>query len=215
MFYITCDCYYLNCNQIQSRPEHCLCYQVQPHADLCMSNLGNTLTRQAQPPFWTLHICSYSPQFLGSAIIQHHGNRIHWSNITNTKACHLIKPSATSIHLPPPQPTLLRFILMSSSKLLLSLPSGHFPRGFQTKILYAFISPVLATSSAYHSLLDFTAKQCCVTTNHQVSSCPWNILYCSFTSLFSIQILTIINITNYEKILTILGPIWSRPGDEK
>jgi hypothetical protein len=42
---------------------------------------------------------------------------------------------------------------------LSSFPGEHFPRGFLSKIPYAFLaSPIIAKSLAHHSLLDFTSQ---------------------------------------------------------
>jgi hypothetical protein len=53
------------------------------------------------------------------------------------------------------QPISLRSILISSSHLFLGLPSGLFPSGFHTKILYTCLSfPMSATCPAHLILLD-------------------------------------------------------------
>jgi hypothetical protein len=50
-------------------------------------------------------------------------------------------------------PSYLSKILILSTHLLLGLPSGLFPSGFPTNILYAFLlSPIRATCHALHSL---------------------------------------------------------------
>jgi hypothetical protein len=60
-------------------------------------------------------------------------------SIIFTKALHWSLSWARSIHSILPYPTSLRSILMLSFQLRLRLPSGLFPSGFPTKILYAFI----------------------------------------------------------------------------
>jgi len=53
-------------------------------------------------------------------------------------------------------PMSLRSVLILSSYLFLRLPSGLFPSGFLTEILYTFlISPIRAKSPTYLILLDF------------------------------------------------------------
>ena len=60
-----------------------------------------------------------------------------------TSARHLSLSCASSIQSIPPHSTFWRSILILFSHLLLGLPSGLFPSGFLTKILYTpFFSPI-------------------------------------------------------------------------
>jgi hypothetical protein len=56
-----------------------------------------------------------------------------------TKALHWSLPWVSSIHSIPPHPISLRSILIFSTQLCVGLPSGLFPSGYPTKILYAFL----------------------------------------------------------------------------
>jgi len=63
-----------------------------------------------------------------------------------TRSSHWCLSWARCIQSTTSHPLSLRFILLLFSHLRLGFPSGHFPSGFPTKMLYAFIvSPVRAT----------------------------------------------------------------------
>jgi hypothetical protein len=72
-----------------------------------------------------------------------------------TRALHWSLFWARWIQSIPSHPISLRSILMLSTHLRLRLPSGRFPYGYPTNILYAFaFSPIRATFSARLKLLD-------------------------------------------------------------
>ena len=70
-------------------------------------------------------------------------------------ACQLSLSWARSVQSIPPHPTFWRSILILSSHLCLSLPSGLFPSGFPIKALFVPpLSPICATCPAHLILLD-------------------------------------------------------------
>ena len=77
-----------------------------------------------------------------------YGNRRFITALTSVR--HLSLFWARSKHSMPPQSSSWRSILIVSSRLRLGLPSGHFPSGFPTKILYTpLLSPKRATCPAH------------------------------------------------------------------
>ena len=78
-----------------------------------------------------------------------------WRSFTTvTSARHLSLSWASLIQSMPPHRTLWRSILIVSSHLCLGLPSGFFPSGFPTNILYTpLLSPIRATFPAHLILL--------------------------------------------------------------
>jgi hypothetical protein len=72
-----------------------------------------------------------------------------------TRALRCLLSWARSIQPIPPHPVSLRSILILFTHLRLGLPSGLFPSGFHTNILYAFLlSPIRTTCSAHLIVLD-------------------------------------------------------------
>jgi hypothetical protein len=71
-----------------------------------------------------------------------------------TRAIHWSLSWARSIQSLPSHPISLRSILILSTYLRLGLPSGLFPSGFPTNVLYAFFSPIRVTCPVHLILID-------------------------------------------------------------
>jgi hypothetical protein len=77
-------------------------------------------------------------------------------SIPNSQELSTCPYPARPIQTTSPHPTSTRSILILSTHLHLSLPSGPFPSGFPTNKLYAFLfSPTRATCLVHPILLDF------------------------------------------------------------
>jgi len=86
-------------------------------------------------------------------------HEIRWFIRLFTSALRMSLSSTRAIQSMPPHPTSWRSILMLSSYLHLGLPSGIFPSGLPTKILYApFLSPILATCHVNPILIDVITR---------------------------------------------------------
>jgi len=95
--------------------------------------------------------------------------------------CPYPEPARSSPY--PPHPTTWRSILIFSSHLHLSLPSGLFPSGFPTKTLYTpFLSPIRATCPAHLILLDFINQTILGEQYSSLSSSLCNFLHSRLTS---------------------------------
>ena len=86
-----------------------------------------------------------------------HGTRMFITALTSV--CHLSISWASPIQSTYPHPTSWRSVLILSTHLRLGLPSGLFPSGFPTKILYTPLSsPIRATCPAHLTILLYTVK---------------------------------------------------------
>ena len=96
-----------------------------------------------------------------------------WRFITALSARHQSLSWASSIQSIPSHFNPWRFILILSSYLRLGLPSGLFPWGFPTKILYMpLLSPIRATCPAHLILLDFITRTILGEEHTSLSSSP-------------------------------------------
>ena len=111
-------------------------------------------------------------------------------------ARHLSLSWANSIQSPQPPPTSWRSILILSSHLSLGLPSGLFPSGFLTKILYTtLLSPIGATCPAHLILLDFITRRILGEEYRKLSASPC----CIYSLIIAIIIIIIIIINEIRK----------------
>ena len=100
-----------------------------------------------------------------------------------TSVRHLSLPWASPIQSIYPHPTSWRSILILSTHLRLSLPSGLFPSGFLTKILYTPLSSPIGTTCPTHLiLLDFITRTILGEEYKSFSSSLCNLLQSSVTS---------------------------------
>ena len=100
-----------------------------------------------------------------------------------TSARHLSLSWASSIQSIPPHPTSWRSILILSSHLRLGLPSGLFPSGFPTKILYTpLLPPYVLHAPAHLILLDLITRIIFGEEYRSLSSSLCSFLHSTFTS---------------------------------
>ena len=108
--------------------------------------------------------------------------------IALTSISHLSLSWASPIQSIYPHPTSWRSVLVSSTHLRLGLPSGLFPSGFPTKILYTPLpSPIRATCPAHLILLIYTSILKLIMNNFNILVC-WLIFLC-MQILWNIQTL--------------------------
>ena len=110
-----------------------------------------------------------------------HGTRRFITALTSVH--HLSLSWANPIQSTYPHPTSWRSVLIISIHLRLGLPSGLFPSGFHTKILYApLFSPISATCPAHLILLDFITRTILGEEYRSLSSSLCSLLHSPVTS---------------------------------
>jgi hypothetical protein len=92
---------------------------------------------------WKVKCCTLMIRFINVKLITFRVNQLRGARTRRfitalTTARHQSLSWASRIQSTPPKPISLRFILIPSSHLRLSLPSGRFPSEFSTKTLYTF-----------------------------------------------------------------------------
>ena len=133
------------------------------------------------------HSTQHSPsweanRFLASEEIP----RILWNPMVQHRIHKCSRPIPIPSQLDPvhiPHPTSWRSILIVSSRLRLGLPSGLFPLGFPTKILYThFLSPTRATYPTYRIFLVLITRKILREENWSLSSSLCSFLHSPVTS---------------------------------
>ena len=111
-----------------------------------------TLNSMEQSPSWETNRSSASQEIF----------RILWNRNVHyrfTRAGHLSLSWTKSFRPMPPYPTSWRSNFISSSYLRLDLPSGLFPSGLPTKILFAsLLSPIVPSSPPISFFLDLVTR---------------------------------------------------------
>ena len=116
-----------------------------------------------------------------------HGTRRFITALTSVR--HLSLSWANPIQSIYPHPTSSRSVLILYTHLRLGLPSGLFPSGFPTKILYTTLSsPIRSTCSAHLILLDFITRTILGEQYKSISSSLCNLLHSPVTSSLLVQI---------------------------
>ena len=120
------------------------------HTYLLTYSLTHSLTHLLKLTPWSRALLE---KLTGSQLVKKfpafYGTRRFITAFTNARRLSLSWPS--SIHSMPPHPTSWWFILILSSHLRLSLPSGLIPSGFPTKTLYTSLLYISRLSHSFRA----------------------------------------------------------------
>ena len=103
-----------------------------------------------------------------------YGTRKYINALTSFR--HLSLSWSSPIQSTYPHPTFSRSILILSTHLRLGLPSGLFPSGFPTKILYAPLSSPIRAICPAHLILDFITRTI-LGEEYRSFNSSWNLKY--------------------------------------
>jgi len=134
----------------------------------------------------------------------------HESSLPNSQMTDICTTLSQTNPVHKPHPTSWKSILILSSHLRLVLPSGLFPSGFLTKILYTpHLSPIPATCPSHFILLDFITRTILGEEYRSLRSSLCSFLHSPVTS--SLWRPNILLNTLFSHLQPAFLPHWQRP----